>query len=311
MIGSYFYASRDESGAPIITSGQKPIEFLQSTLDPNIELLNALWNAELAKIKEILGVNDAVDASQPDKRALVGVQQQAFAAHKTAIRNLQNAYLDIMREICEKITYIYQVQIKEGKLNAEMRDLLSEPEFESLNLKEFGELMFNISIRLLPDQYEQQALIQETQLAIQAGLIGVDDSMMIRRVSKESIEKAEEILRMRIERRKREAAESEQARMQAEQQSIQMKLQMEGQLIQMQEQAKAQTAQIIEQAKSQNIILQVEEKRKTLTLEYDLKEELIAQAAEVKAQYDFDKDEESSAPKAAGNIEPDTRMTVS
>ncbi len=304
--GNYYFSSRDEMGNPIVQPGMKPIEFQPSTLDQAVERFAMLYNNELQKVKEILGINDAVDASQPDKKALVGVQNQAIAAHKTSIRYLQTGYLHMIKEIAQRCAYYQQLAIKEGTLSDELRDLLSEPEFAVLEAKDLGELMYNIEIELLPDQLEQQELREDLNIAMQQGLLSVDDKTMIQRVAKESIEKAEEIFQMRVDKRKKEAQAAQQQQAQIDMQAQQAKLQGESQKEAAIQQAKIAVLQAEMEAELQKIREKGIEDRKTLTEEYDRKEELVEKSAQVKATYGFDKEKETTAPKSAGVVEPAT-----
>lgn len=307
--GDIYFASRDEMGNPILHPGQKPIEFQQSTLDPAIERFSMLWTHEYDKVQKILGINSAVDGSTPDKRALVGVQEMAVAAHKTTIRNLQTAYLEVIKSIAYRAAYYQQLMIKEGTYTDEMRDLLSEPEFAVLEAKKIGELMFNLEIELAPDAMQKRLLMDRMEVALQQGALGVEDLLMIQRVSDESIEKAEEIFLMRVERRKRDAQEAAMQQQQMKQQEDVLKIQAESQKEAAITELKAQLAEIEKTLEKENIKAKGEEERKSINTEYDRKEGLIKKTAELKAKYGWDKESQVSAPKEAGKVEPGTGIS--
>jgi hypothetical protein len=294
--GNYYYASRDEMGNAIVQPGMKPIEFQPSTLDQAVERFAMLYNNELQKVKEILGVNDAVDGSTPDKKALVGVQNQAIAAHKTSVRYLQQAYLHMVQEIAQRCAYYQQLAIKEGTISDEMKDLLSEPEFAVLDAKKIGELMYNIKMELLPDAQQQGELREQLNIALQQGMISVDDVIMIQRVAKESLEKAEEIFQMRVERKRVQQQEASQQQMQAEQQSAMQIIQAEAQRDMQINAAKME----MENAKGEIELAAIREKgieeRMSMTEEYDRKEKLAEKQAELEAQYGDTKSESKNTP---------------
>jgi hypothetical protein len=308
--GNLPFASRDEMGNQILLPGQKPVEFTPSQVDPALERFAILWTAELDKVKEILGMNSAVDASSPDKRLGLGVQELAANAYRTSIRALQNSYLNGIKKIAERAAYFQQLAIKEGTVTDEIRDLLSDPEFELLKTKEISELMFNVEIELLPSQQEREQVLQDVQVAIQQGVIGLDDALMVRRALDKSIEKAEELLRYNIEKTKREAQKQKEAEQQMLMQQEQMKAEQEAR-------AKAFDAESemnIEEAKKllerENKALEEEERRKTLSLEYELKMELLKEDARLKALYDKSVADTEMAPKIAGRIEPSTQVST-
>lgn len=304
--GDIHYASRDETGQPILQPGQLPITFNPSTVDQAIERFAQLWNYELDKVKEIMGMNDAVDSSTPDTRRLKSVNEQAMRAHKTAIRSLQNAYLSVVKQIAERCAYFQQLAIKNGTQTDEMRDLLSDPEFAVLNAKEIGELMFNISIELLPDDEEKNAILQDVSIGLQQGVIDMEDALIIRRVLDESVDKAIEVFSLRVQRRRQMLQEQAQQQQQMQMQAEQAKLQGEAQKEQMIMQLKGQLEELTKGLEGQSIVLKEEEARKTLVLKNDLDKELVEHSAKVNAMYNWDKETQSTAPRAAGRIEPST-----
>ena len=309
--GDLYFTNRDEAGNPILSPGEKPIEFNPSTIDPNLFALAELWSAELAKVKEIMGMNDAVDASTPDKRSLIGVQQMAVAAHKSSIRSLQNAYLEVVREVAYRAAYAQQIAIKNDTVTDEVRDLLSDPEFKVLKAKDIAELMFNVKIELLPDDQQKQRLYERINLATQGGYLDVGDGMLIERLAEESLNKAEEVFMMKTERRKAEMQQARIEEAQASQDAEIAKLQAEIQKEQTIMQLKMQLEQMKGDQDITKVNAQEEEKRNTMVLEYDLKGELVEKAAEVNARYEgYDKGTQSAAPKAAGRVEPATKFGV-
>lgn len=309
--GDMWVSSRDEMGNQIIGSGEKAVEFNPSTVDPAISTFAELWRLEYDKIKEIMGMNDAVDASTPDKRSLIGVQQMAVQAHKTSIRGLQNAYLEVVREIAYRAAYAQQIAIKEGTVTDEVRDLLSDPEFEILKAKDIAELMFNVKIELLPDDFQKQQLYESINIALQSGLIDIADSILVKRLADENLNKAEEVMMMKAERRKQEAAEMQQIQAQQAQEAEMAKLQGEMQREEMIAQLKMQLEQMKSEGQMTEIGVKADEERNTMVLDTDLKKELIEYAAQVNARYDgYDKGSQSAAPKEAGRVEPSSRFGV-
>lgn len=283
--GDLYIASRDEMGNPIIGPGEKAVEFNPSTLDPAISTYSELYLREFEKVREIIGMNDAVDASTPDKRSLIGVQQMAVQAHRTSIRGLQNSYLQVVREIAYRAAYAQQIAIKEGTITDEVRDLLSDPEFEILKAKDIAELMFNVKIDLLPDDFQKQRLYQRIDLATQAGLIDVADGILVERLAEENLNKAEEVLQLKSERRRQEAQEMQMQQAQSEQDAEIAKLEAEI----MKEQKISEMKMQLEQIKAANEIdkigVEEEEKRNTMVLQNDLDKELADATAAANARY--------------------------
>lgn len=299
--GARYVSSVKEDGSPV--SNMNPADMAPSGIDNGMLMLLQLYQTELAQVKEILGVNDAVDGTQPDKRTLVGVQEISYMAHKTAIKPMQEVYLDVIREVSERAAYATQAAIKVGKITEEVKQLLSEPELKVLQMRDIGEFLFNLEIQMLPDEFEKQALKEKISFSIQQGTMQVEDAMRVERVMTENVEQAE----IELRRAKKEA---EKRRVQIEQEMSQIR-QQEAMAIQ---QAQAQTEQMLADLAIQkeaqkkdlelrNLIQQEEEKRKTMVLEMDKKAELLELQANLKSdemekQAFLDDSPEQSAPKS-------------
>ena len=302
--GNLPYASRDEMGNQLLASGQKPVDVIPSRVDPAIERFATLWMAELDKVKEILGMNSAVDASSPDKKMGLGVQEMAANAYRTSIRSLQDAYLEGIKAVAQRAAYYQQLAIKEGTITDEMKDLLSDPEFAVLDSKKISELMFNVEIELLPTEQEKQQVLADVQVALQQGVIGMDDALLIRRSLKDSIEKAQEMLRYSIEQNQRKAAEAQQMQAQQQQQLAQQQTQAEAQRTMFEAESKMNLEKLTKGLEKENIITKEEEARKSMMVEYDLKKEILKETAKLEAAYSWNRNDNVSAPRAAGRIEP-------
>jgi hypothetical protein len=83
---------------------------------------------------------------------------------------------------------------------------------------------------------------------------------------------------------------------------------------QMEMEMKMQLEQMIKQLEGDNLGIKGEQERMNITLEFDRKMELVEKSAQVDAQYGFDRKTETTAPKAAGRVEPSSpspdRMTT-
>jgi hypothetical protein len=282
QLGIAYYNSQREDGSPI--QNTKPISMRPSGIDGGLQILIGLYNMELAHVKEILGVNDAVDATQPDKRTLVGVQEISYMAHKAAIKPLQEVYIDMVREVSERAAYGCQMAIKAGKETEEIKQLLSAPEMKVLNMKDVGELLFNVDIQMLPDDFEKQTLKEKIGFAIQQGTLDVEDAMRVERVMEENVEKAE------IELRK---AKRQKAKMRMEEESKLSQIRMqEAQAVQAAEAQKqeqlaainAQTEAAKKDLELRNAIQIEEEKRKTMATEMEFKKDLLTLQATLQAE---------------------------
>ena len=85
--------------------GKVPIQELQSSSGgAKIQSLIQTYQYYLQMIRDVTGLNEARDASTPDKNALVGLQKLAAANSNTATRHILQAGLYVTLKTCENIT---------------------------------------------------------------------------------------------------------------------------------------------------------------------------------------------------------------
>jgi hypothetical protein len=286
QIGDIYFRAIREDGTPI-GGGQPVITNLPNGLDNSIILLAESYNATLSRMKETVGLNDAVDSSQPDKKALIGVQKLAVAAHKNALRTLYNSYLKINEEVVRQVSILAQQLIRKGINKDKFINMVGKETVEQLDITRLTTADFAISIKMLPDEEEKAYIEESIRLSLQKerGGINLQDAFAVRRAAKEDVDKAEKLLAVREKRRAKEAQE-------LSRQMQQENAQLQTQVAQASEQARAQTEQIKAQLEAQNLQLDKNltlrnekemevEKRKTMALELDGKIKLVKIASEV------------------------------
>lgn len=287
QIGDIYYKSIREDGTSL-TGGQPAVTSLPNGLDNSIMLLAQAYIATVERMKEAIAMNDAVDASQADKRAAVGVQKLSSAGHKNALRTLNNAYLRINEEIARQVSMLAQQLIRKGINLSTFENMVGEEAVKQIGLSDLSTSDFAISIKMLPEEEEKAFLENKIELSLQNQVINLEDVFAIRRAMQEDVDKAEQLLSVR-EKRRRKENEKRQALMQ--EQNAQMQIQ----VAQAAEQAKLQTVQTEAQLEAQNMQMKYDlelrnqtqledEKRKTMALEIDGKKELLEKAAELENQ---------------------------
>jgi len=313
QIGDIYYRAVREDGTPI-TPGQPPITALPNGLDNSIMLLINAYNAALMRMKEAIGINDAIDSSQPDNKALIGVQKLAVAAHKTAMKSLYSTFLRVNEDVARQVSMLAQQLIRKNINKDTFINMVGKETVDQLDITKLTTSDFSISVQMLPDAEEMSYLESKIELALQSQppMINLQDAFAIRRVMKEDVDKAEQLLSVREKRRRKE-------NMQRSEQMQQQNAQLQAQVAQAAEQARMITEQTKAQLEAQNKQLEYdlrlrndqtmeEEKRKTIALELDVKKELIREAAE--AEEDVKKEEGETAydrisiPKEAGTRMP-------
>lgn len=283
--GIYYYASKNEAGE-LINPNAAPITRLPSGIDQSIIILSEQYNFHLNKMKESLGLPDAVNGSEPDKKALVGVQKLAAAGSQASMNDLVLAFDRIVEETAKRVYIGFQTQIR-SKVNI--------PEIEAsigtLNVKEvtvdaLSKADFKIGIEMLPSEFEIEEIRMDLQRLAEVGAIAPEDKYTILRTAKESTIKAEAMLSVMTKKFRKEQEE-------AKQQAIKLQTDGNTQSAIAQAEAEAKNIQLKYDLELRNqkdkymseaelIRVKGMEERKTIPVEGSMKEDLIKAAAEAK-----------------------------
>lgn len=322
--GSYFYSSSNEIGEPINPNG-RPIEFTQSTLDQSIMLLANKYNAELSKLMDEMGVPPIASGGEPDKKALVGIQQLTLEGHKAALNDLKTAFEYVVTQTAKRVYMCYRNLII-NKINIpEIEAAIGEVTIEEVKATELNEGDFVIGIEMLPDQFQKEIMNADLQQMVVSGSLAPEDKYEILRVMDESAKKAEVLMSVKAKMFRAEMQKQKEAAINAQTQG-------NAQVAQMAAQMEAQNTQLKYDLEQRNIIAKLkaeeskddldwENKSKYLILETEQKMKLIEKASEEKegekkkdekrerksTGYDIEND---SIPREAGRIEPSIMPTT-
>lgn len=255
-----------------MNAGKVPIQELPGGGGQQSALLIQAYNYYLQMLRDVTGLNEARDGSDPDPNALVGVQKLAAANSNTATRHILHSSLYITTELAEAIS----IRIKDVLEFHPQRDAMitsigrfsvgALQEMSSLYLHEFG-----IFLELDPDEDEKQLVENNIQAALSRDQIHLEDVIDIRQVK--NIKLANQLLKYR--RAKKEMAD-------------QMKAERN---IAAQSEANGRAAQTAEMAKAQAENMKVEAKAKLAQVESQLEMQRLEKEAEVKRglmQYEFE-----------------------
>ena len=195
VIGRSFTSEGDMNPAKV------PIQQIQNGSGGNkIQSLITTYNYYMQMIRDVTGLNEARDASTPDRNALVGVQKLAAAKSNTATRHILQAMLFLTVEAAEclslRISDIIEYSpTREAFMRAiGAHNVATLAEMSELHLYDFG-----IFIELMPDEEEKQMLENNIQVAIAQKMIDLDDAIDIREVR--NLKMANQLLK--IKRRKK------------------------------------------------------------------------------------------------------------
>jgi hypothetical protein len=255
-----------------MNAGKIPIQELPGGGGQQSTLLIQAYNYYLNMIRDVTGLNEARDGSDPDQYALVGVQKLAAANSNTATRHILHSSLYITSTLGEAIA----IRLKDIMEFHPQRDALVSgigrfsvgalKELDRLHLHDFG-----IFLELDPDEDEKQLVENNIQLALSRDQIQLEDVIDVRQVK--NIKLANQLLKYR--RAKKLAFDQEKA-----ERNIAAQSEANGKAAQMAEMAKAQAETIKTESKIKLSQAQVEFDIKMLEVEAQTKRELM--------QFEFD-----------------------
>tara|TARA_X000001036_G_scaffold242146_1_gene225929 strand:+ start:1003 stop:3363 length:2361 start_codon:yes stop_codon:yes gene_type:complete len=255
-----------------MNGGKVPIQELPGGGGQQSQLLIQAYNYYMQMLRDVTGLNEARDGTDPDPYALVGVQKLAAANSNTATRHILHSSLYITTTLAEAIS----IRIKDVLEFHPQRDAMiggigrfsvgALKEMSTLHLHDFG-----IFLELDPDEDEKQLVENNIQAALSRDQIFLEDVIDIRQIK--NIKLANQLLKYR--RTKKEATDQTKAERNIAAQS----------------QANAQAAQAAELAKAQAENIKVESKGKLAQLQSQLELAKLEKEAATKRelmQYEFD-----------------------
>jgi len=229
----------------------------------------------MLQVRDILGLNDSVDATQPKERAAVKNMQMAYAAHKASLKPIQDVYLGVMAEIAERAAYSHQMAIQAGKETEEIKQLLTTDELGMLKKVELGEFLFNLEIAMVADSYQKDMMKAKIDFAVQQGTLDIEDAMLLDRLIEENPENAEIVYRQKKAEKERKMMEMEQQRSQMLMEQQQAQAQAIAQMEEMKKQADLERETAKKDLDLRNMEVEYELKTKYLVVELDGKKEMI------------------------------------
>lgn len=285
-----------------LNPGKVPIQELQtSSGQGKIASLINTYQYYLQMIRDVTGLNEARDGSQPDKNALVGLQKLAAANSNTATRHILQSASYVTLRLCENIALkakdIFEFALTEETL------IESINEFNVNTLKEISNLHlhdFGIYLELEPDEEEKAQLQQSIQASLQTGSIYLDDVIEIQRIK--NIDLANKYLKLK--RRKKQEADqaAQQANIQAQAQANAETAERAALAELQKQQALTQSKLQLEQGKSQFEINKLEReaeiKMRLMELEFQFNKQLAeAQAKVINAKDAYKEDRKDDRTK--------------
>lgn len=182
--------------------GKIPIQELASSSgQQKIQSLIQTYQYYLQMIRDVTGLNEARDGSQPNKDSLVGLQKLAAANSNTATKHILNASLFLVLRACENISLRVSDSLEFDLLRESLIDSISLynvktlEEVNNIHLYDFG-----IYLEIEPDEEEKAMLEQNIQMALQQQSITLPDAVDIREIK--NLKLANKLLKLKEEQKR-------------------------------------------------------------------------------------------------------------
>ena len=282
VIGRSFTSEGDQN------PGKVPIQQISNGVNSGkLQSLISTYNYYLQMIRDVTGLNEARDASTPDRNALVGVQKIAAANSNTATRHILQSMLYITAEVAECLSLriadiIEYSPTRDAFIRAlGAHNVATLKEMNNLHLYDFG-----IFIELMPDDEEKQMLENNIQVALGQRLIDLDDAIDLRNVR--NIKLANQLLKVKRKKKmQRDQAmqkQNMQSQSQANQQTQQAAAQAEIQKNQARIQGDVQLEQTKNQLRTQYLQAEVEAKKQLMAYEFELESKIESMKQQTNSQ---------------------------
>ena len=258
--------------------GKVPIQQINNGVNSGkIQSLITTYNYYLQMIRDTTGLNEARDASTPDRNALVGVQKIAAANSNTATRHILQSMLYITAEVAECLSLriadiIEYSPTKDAFIRAlGAHNVATLKEMSELHLYDFG-----IFIELLPDEEEKALLENNIQMSLQQGSIDLDDAIDLRNIR--NVKLANQMLKVKRKKKQKRDQQMQQQNIQAQSQANQQAQQAAAQAEMQKNQQKMQIDAQMEQSRNQMKIAylkqEVAAKKELMQFEFNLNSQL-------------------------------------
>jgi len=289
VIGRSFTSEGD------MNPGKVPIQEISSgSGGAKMQSLIGTYNYYMQMIRDTTGLNEARDAATPDKNALVGVQKLAAANSNTATRHILQAGLFLTSEVAEQLSLrisdiLEYSPTKDAFIQAiGNHNVATLEEMKNLHLYDFG-----IFIELMPDEEEKQILENNIQMALQQQMIELSDAIDLREIK--NIKLANQLLKIRRQKKLEKDQAMQQQNIQAQSQANQQSAAAAAQSEMQKDQAKAQIETTLMQTKaqmdSQKMQQEVAYKKELMQMEFDLNMQLKQMEMEVVQSKDKEKED--------------------
>ena len=192
--GNVLGTSKDYAGD--YNHGKEPIRELKNGIVDGLDRLIMAYNHYLTLLRDAIGVPVGADASTPNPKMAVGVQEQIALNSNTATRHILDSVLNITERLGEGLSLRLKDIFEYSNLKDAYINAIGKINVQTLEaLKNYHLHDLGIIISLKPDAQEKQFLESNIQAALSRDSITLDDAIDVRTIT--NIKLANSLLKTR------------------------------------------------------------------------------------------------------------------
>lgn len=199
--GDLIFKSTTHMGKPNLPGGVRPIQELQGGIGPQLGEFIQLFELNLNFIRDLTGINQIADASNPDPNQSVGGAEMAIAATSNALKPLYSGYIRLKELVSRSLAIRIGMLIKHDKKAYEgYIPVLGGAGVKVISVgADAVDVDWEIQIQAKPTAQRRQTILDAAMKSMQPdrdGYVGIEESdfMMIERLLESGNEKLAEVM---------------------------------------------------------------------------------------------------------------------
>ncbi|MBE3086897.1 MAG: hypothetical protein IMZ64_11850, partial [Bacteroidetes bacterium] len=167
--GDLIYKMSTHMGKQNIPGGMRPIQELTGGIGPQLQEYMTLFDLNLNFIRDLTGINQIADASNPNPNQSVGGAEMAIAATNNALKPLYSGYIRLKELVCRSSAIRIQLLVKYDKTAYEgYIPVVGGAGVKILSIgAEILDTDWEIQIQAKPTQQRKQTIMQAATIAMQ------------------------------------------------------------------------------------------------------------------------------------------------
>jgi hypothetical protein len=209
--GDYIYKMTTHMGHPNVPGGMRPVQELQGGIGPQLNEFMALFELNLNFIRDLTGINQVADASNPNPNQSVGGAEMAMAATSNALKPIYSGYIRLKELVARSCAIRIGMIIKYDKKSYEgYIPVIGGAGVKIMSVgADVVDVDWDIRIQAKPTQQRKQMILESAMKAMQPdkdGYTGIEeaDFMMIERLLEAGNEKLAEMMLNQRSRKNKE-----------------------------------------------------------------------------------------------------------